>query len=203
MKPTKPLTAHELFFFEHASYSHGPDQTTEEGRTQGAIKLAAAEHLYLEAHRVNGVELVWGDDAYGAVYAQHEGTEFERCESAWLRHGAEGLASLGGILDADMHYRRVVRAELASECLDKLRELGTPYPEVPNMDGMSQEDLILWASKNKLPRTHAKVIEQLRTYAVSKAAAMTHREMGNLAFAEPLEALCERIYQQLPEWARW
>lgn len=50
-------------------------------------------------------------------------TYLYRSGDACIRNGNEVLASLGAIWDADDKYRRVIRAELASECADVLRAL--------------------------------------------------------------------------------
>lgn len=207
MNPTKPLTAPEAFFFEHAGYSHDQGESPEAGRTRGAVALAQAEWAYLEAHRAGNVECVWEHDPDAAFDAQKNPdiAQFETCERASLvrMDTKEYLCTLSSVLDADTAYKRVVRAELALECLERLKELAHEHPEVPNMDGMTQKELITWCHENMNPTAYADTITQLRTYAVSKAAAMTHRELGNIAFATPLEDLCDKIHEQLPAWARW
>ena len=100
-------------------------------RAKTAIDLARAEIWASD----QALETVWqfdqdgdlGDHAYWCAAAKRG----ERCEHviewcALIRpcddHGidcrhAETLASLGGIIDADSEYRRIVAAELASEAM--------------------------------------------------------------------------------------
>ncbi len=210
MKPTRMLADDEAFFFEHAGYSTNQGETPEQGRTRGAQALASAERLFLKAYTLGNVDIVWEHDADGAqdAHADSATQGFDTCQLARLEMldtvtGDITLASMGCILDADRAHRRVVRAELAIECAAKLLELSYPYPEVPNMDAMDEADLITWASENLQPLYHAETVAKLRHYAVSKAAATVHRLSGNIALAEPLEKLCQRIYDSLPQWARW
>jgi hypothetical protein len=112
------------FFLAHAGFSYDPKtETQEQGRVRVARALAEAEALYLRAHQVAEVAIVWTHDDIAAS----EGGFEETCECACIVHddgnGGEVLASLGAIWDADANYRRVIRAELAQECADKLREI--------------------------------------------------------------------------------
>jgi hypothetical protein len=117
MKPTRKLTPDEAFFFRNAGYSHRPDETPAMGRTRCAISLAAAELVFMRSNAT----CEWVDDVDGAYDAKHDGFRFETCEGCRIR-SADGyvLTSLWSILDASDAYRRVVRAELASECLAQL-----------------------------------------------------------------------------------
>lgn len=47
------------------------------------------------------------------------------------------------------------------------------------------------------------VFDKLRQYASNKATAMRYRMAGEIGPAMHRERLCERIYNELPEWARW
>ncbi len=47
------------------------------------------------------------------------------------------------------------------------------------------------------------VVRSLKTYAWNKATAMAYRERGAIKTALQYENLCERIYNDLPEYARW
>jgi hypothetical protein len=49
----------------------------------------------------------------------------------------------------------------------------------------------------------AKVLEQLAIYARTRVQALRFRAAGLEGKARNLERECERIYAQLPEWARW
>ncbi len=115
MKPTRKLTQDQKFFFEHAGWSYHPlTESRALGRTRCAVSLAAAEQAFMRAD----VSCVWEDDQ------PERGAKYETCEWCSIR-SADGsiLASLGGITDADANYRRVIRAELALECLEQLEGL--------------------------------------------------------------------------------
>jgi hypothetical protein len=117
MKPTRKLTTDEAFFFRNAGYNHGPGESPAEGRTRCAIALAAAELVFMRSDAT----CEWVDDVDGAHDAKHDGLKFKTCEGCIIR-SADGnvLTSLWSILDAGNKYRRVVRAELASDCLAQL-----------------------------------------------------------------------------------
>ena len=115
MKPTRKLTQNQKFFFEHAGWSYHPlTESRALGRTRCAVSLAAAEQAFMRA----GVSCVWEDDQ------PERGTKCKTCEWCSIR-SADGaiLAALGMITDADANYRRVIRAELALECLEQLEGL--------------------------------------------------------------------------------
>lgn len=67
--------------------------------------------------------------------------------------------------------------------------------EVPNIDDCSIDPDDYEAL--------ARVFGQLSDYASLKASAMRARLKGDIQFAIRHENGCERIYKQLPEWARW
>lgn len=56
------LKKHAKFFFKHAGYSYGPGQTPRQGRMEGAMKLAQAEHEAEE--RGWSVEWTFDDNPY-------------------------------------------------------------------------------------------------------------------------------------------
>lgn len=124
------------FFLKHVGFSRNPQtQTPMQGRIACAKSLAAAESLFIEATRVADIGIAWENDPDGWSDFQcdkragrHEGADPETCESAVIWHrdvsgDVHYLASLGAIWDADSNYRRVIRAELASECADALRAI--------------------------------------------------------------------------------
>lgn len=136
MQPVRTLSPAALFFFEHAGWSYdSKTQTQAEGRTECAERLAEAEEAYMQAHRAADVGCEWQDDADGWAGERSDrrkgyatGDAPESIEQACIWHRDEAgdvhyLASLCGIWDADANYRRVVRAELASEALDDLRRI--------------------------------------------------------------------------------
>lgn len=106
------------FFFEHAGYSHAPDETPEAGKIRGALSLARAER---HATR-KGWYVEWADDwevgSHVAGAPEAYDVEPDTCEIATLynRH-RHMLGSLGCVDNASDDYRRVVAAELASEAI--------------------------------------------------------------------------------------
>lgn len=138
MKPTHVLGDAAQFFFEHAGYSHDPKtETPAEGRTRGAMDLAAAEAVFMAAFRDLDVGIQWEFDPEGeadykadrkAGRLAHGIKHPDSIERAHIWHRDEqghetSLAALCGIWDATPDYRRVIRAELAKECHDELRKL--------------------------------------------------------------------------------
>lgn len=123
------LTPDQVFFFVHAGYSYDPKTETQEvGHAKCAVRLAAAESLFLQCVKLADVGIEWQHDPDAARDNRKDRVRFEQCESACIWHRDECgdvhyLASLGGILDADTDYRRVVRAELAIECEDALQAI--------------------------------------------------------------------------------
>lgn len=85
-----------------------------------------------------------------------------------------------------------------------------------NLDGMDIEDLnsfsenvvldpdavasVLFPSK---PANYIAATKLLCGYANSKAMAMRVRAEGQIDLALKYEAVCERLYKLLPEFARW
>lgn len=120
MKPTRPLNRDARFFFDNAAWSWNPrKQTQEQGRTEGAEQLAQAEAAYWDAQAYASVEFKCAPD-----FDRRDGDEDGPLFSMWIEDGdGHVLASLHAIDDDGDSYRRVVRAELALECLDQLREL--------------------------------------------------------------------------------
>lgn len=72
--------------------------------------------------------------------------------------------------------------------------------EVPNMDGTFPDELeAIWAQWNAVRVLCDKVCH----YADSKKKAMLRREVGDINEAVRLECICDRVYKELPEAARW
>ena len=106
------------FFINNAGFSYDPrTQTKEEGRLQCAVRLADAEDVLMQAMRVCDVSVSWYDDERMG----DEPDDVEDVESCVIEINGEAAASLSAIWDADANCRRVIRAELALECLDQLR----------------------------------------------------------------------------------
>lgn len=85
------------------------------------------------------------------------------------------------------------------------------YPDSAsfNLDAHSPSELE--AIANKLTKEWYKyetvfgkrTTAQLKKYARTKARAMKLREAGQISEAVKLENQCDRIYKQLPKWAKW
>lgn len=121
----KQMSPDVAFFFKHAGFGYNPKtETREQGRRRGAVELAAAESVFLNAVKLADVGIEWRHDGEAA----QDGEDFDTCESAIIWHrkdsgDIEYLASLGGIIDITADYRRVIRAELAQECAQALQAI--------------------------------------------------------------------------------
>lgn len=128
----KVLTSDELFFFENAGWSYEPKkESAQAGRIRCAKDLAHAEQV---AEQLNWSYLWdWDNDDYQGSLGDHEywcnlearGVSHEH-EILWcqLRDAEDNvLESLGGIIDPDTQYRRVIEAELADEALSHLNAM--------------------------------------------------------------------------------
>lgn len=85
---------------------------------------------------------------------------------------------------------------------------------VPNLDAMSADDLMKfwfkhqrgWKRTELFPAggkgtQHATAL--LSAYASNKATAITCRERGDIEAAMIYEGIADRIYGELPDFARW
>ena len=85
-----------------------------------------------------------------------------------------------------------------------------------NLDGIDSDEL--WALHQRLrqrlvaetrklfpdkPEGYVRAARTLKNYAANKATAMTLRAEGKIATAVTYEQICERLYGDLPEFARW
>lgn len=105
------------FFVKHAGYSYKPGkETPAQGRRRTAISLAAAEQRRLQ----RGVPVLWEPD-----YDDARGEELF-CARIPDASGRGSLASLCGIDDPNLPYRRVVEAELAAEAFPARTRRSTP-----------------------------------------------------------------------------
>lgn len=90
--------------------------------------------------------------------------------------------------------------------------------ELENLDSFaSAEKLREWAgqivgvrpvtvAKQMFPvraKGRVRAVCDLRNYAHNKATAMDCRMRGDIQTAAAYEAICDRIYDRLPVWARW
>jgi len=115
--PTKkPTSAAVEFFYKHAGWSHGPDETPEQGHRRSAERLAKAE-AYAEAH---GWTVHWQEDPEEYQLGDAETEPPREVLTAVLKdRSGKVLESLGGIGDPDKNYARVVEAELALEAMPR------------------------------------------------------------------------------------
>lgn len=117
------MTTDELFFFEWAGFSYDPKtETPEQGKARCAVALAHAESVLMRAIKVADVSVVWDESE------NYDNEPCDTCEACTIWFGSgfnddEVLASLSGITDASPEHRRVIRAELASECLERLNQI--------------------------------------------------------------------------------
>ena len=112
--PDSSLVSSFRFFRKHAGYIVGEN-------AKGALQLARAEAL---ATQLNWACTWEGDDdpdysfvdMWGEKYRKEFNSRSHECFVAILRdENRKVVASLGGIIDPDNAYMRVIEAELASE----------------------------------------------------------------------------------------
>lgn len=85
-----------------------------------------------------------------------------------------------------------------------------------NLDGIDVDEL--WALHERLrqhlvtearrlfpdcPPGYVAAARTLRNYAANKATAMKLRAEGKISAAMTYETICDRLYQELPDFARW
>ena len=83
--------------------------------------------------------------------------------------------------------------------------------DIPNLDCMTSDELLMWADKmdderlkvNHADQEHFSAYVALSKYARLAAGARADRLDGRIESAMTQERWCDRIYQQLPEWAKW
>ena len=86
-------------------------------------------------------------------------------------------------------------------------------PEVPNLDGMFQDDVQAWWEQHKdkpaatifprKPKGYIGAFADLLSYAYNKSTAMQFRIGGDIPQALKYEEMCDRIYNRLPAYAKW
>lgn len=82
--------------------------------------------------------------------------------------------------------------------------------EAPNLDAMTHDELMAFWLKHQGGRANLFTGRGSRTqtgnlacYASNKAVAMGCRLRGDISTALMYEGICDRIYDRLPEFARW
>jgi hypothetical protein len=118
----KQLSPDELFFFENAGWSYDPKkESAQVGRMSCARDLAKAEKI---AEQLGWeVEWEWDNDIDDSWMSPEEQAKDHEWLCARLMDGNTVLEALGGIVDADANYRRVIEAELAAEALARLNAM--------------------------------------------------------------------------------
>lgn len=88
-------------------------------------------------------------------------------------------------------------------------------PNIPNLDHeMTADELMAFWMRHQRGRKHRELIPDggrgskrtvadLANYASNKATAMRCRDKGMIETARQYEDICERIYNELPQSARW
>lgn len=91
------------------------------------------------------------------------------------------------------------------------------YPEPANLDAMTPEALWEWSTFCRQvrplgaaralfpgrPKGYVTATKDLGNYAINKAVAMKERLAGRIQSAKIYEAICDRIYARLPDYARF
>jgi hypothetical protein len=62
---------------------------------------------------------------------------------------------------------------------------------------------LLWPGRKEPPSGARRALKDMANYASNKATAMRERLKGAIPTAQMYESICERIYDDLPDWARW
>lgn len=119
MQPTGTISKAARFFFDHAGWSYDPKrQSPAAGRTKCAEQLAEAEAAFFDVEAYCNWSFKVAPD-----FEQPHDDEGRPQWSMWIEDtDGRCVASLHAIDDDSTNYRRVVRAELASELLDEMRE---------------------------------------------------------------------------------
>lgn len=93
----------------------------------------------------------------------------------------------------------------------------TEATEGINLDGMSQEELWTFFTSCKgvrpitrarklfpsMPKGFVRATKSLANYAANKSTAMVCRARGEINSALMYEGIADRIYNELPEYAKW
>ena len=115
------MTRAQQFFYDNAGYSYNPSkESPKQGHYNSARRMAKAERIA----RVNGITFTWHYDPSGCSGCSCDSKDCACSTGAahetlyCLALNADGLivGSLHGICGATREYRRVIEAELASEC---------------------------------------------------------------------------------------
>jgi len=144
-KPTRDLSAEAMFFFEHGPVCYQPKrETAAEGRTRCAEEMADAEILLLCAIRVNPAVTFELN-----ISPTDQGDEVFETATIWHCHRTgvrECLARIDYTMQEDDNFRRIVRAELAQQCIDALKQICNQVATTPWVAKMTTNP------SNKQPR---------------------------------------------------
>lgn len=82
---------------------------------------------------------------------------------------------------------------------------GIDKDELWNLHERLRQHLVAEARKlfSERPEGYLRAARTLKHYAANKATAMGLRAEGKVSTAMTYETICERLYKQLPEFARW
>lgn len=83
-----------------------------------------------------------------------------------------------------------------------------------NLDGEFEDDLDEFRVRHQKgrhaaeifpgkPKGYRRAVSELSLYAINKATAIRRRAAGDIPNARLYEDICESIYRDLPEFARW
>lgn len=127
------MTPDETFFYVHAAYSYGPDETPEQGKARCAREYAKAE----SDARDSDVSYQWDLDPDIDSREFYDGEPYRLWQCVAYDATENVVASLHGIdlgPDGTPHgtpYRRVVEAELATEALAELDKATMRNKDLP------------------------------------------------------------------------
>lgn len=89
-------------------------------------------------------------------------------------------------------------------------------PQIPNLDTMDDDALReFWITYDRAVPTRARqlvpdrragyvgVVRKLALYALNLHTARHCRTSGKIEEAQRYEAICQRLYSELPPWAKW
>lgn len=113
----KPDPRAVAFFLKHAGSSYSPGETPEQGKKRGATALAKAE----QEATARGWTVEWEQDPEGMDTIGDIDPETVKEILIAVLYDEQGnvLGSLGGIVNPDRNYGRVVEAEMALEALSE------------------------------------------------------------------------------------
>jgi hypothetical protein len=103
---------------------------------------------------------------------------------------------------------------VVNRCIAEGAPIITNVPAVPNFDAMEPHELMAFWQAHQNGRRFAELfpgrpagtrraVADLANYAANKATAIACRMRGDIQTALQYEDICDRIYNDLPAFARW